>query len=207
MDRSGRPRDPGIGDAVLDAAAEMLSQVGYARLTLEEVARRAGTTKPSIYRRWGTRQELVLATLARRLGPATRPPDSGCVACDLRDAVGVFVAAYRRMPPGVVGALLGDCAGRPALRSALTQRLFAPPRAAVRTVVERAKARGDLRADLDEELAVDLLGSFIYLRALFNHAPTDADAVEALVATLLAGMAADYAELSARPFGHEHRLI
>jgi AcrR family transcriptional regulator len=206
MDRTGRPRDPSIGDAALDATFELLSQVGYAQLTLEEVARRAGTTKPSIYRRWRGRQELVLAALVRRLGPRPRVPDSGCVVCDLRDGVGVFVTAFRRMPPGVLGALLADCSGKPGLRSAFMRKLFSPAREVVEEMVGQAKARGDLRAGLDEGLAVDLLGSFVYYRALFGHASTDGDAVEAAVSMLLRGMAADFPELTRRKFGHEHNL-
>lgn len=207
MDRPGRPRNPHIHDAVLDATADLLSQVGYARLTLEEVARRAGTTKPSIYRRWRGKQELVLAALERRLDSAALAPDSGCVVCDLVDGVGVFVEAFRRMPPGVLGALLADCAEQPALRAACALRLFSPPRAVVGEVVERAKARRDLRADLDAELAVDLLGSFVHYRAVFGHAATDRAAVEEVVATLLRGVAADFGELSGRRFGHEHELV
>jgi AcrR family transcriptional regulator len=206
MDRTGRPRDAGIDDAALNATFEVLSQVGYARLTLEEVARRAGTTKPSIYRRWRGKQELVLDALIRRLDQRPRVPDSGCVVCDLADGVGVFVTAFRRLPPGVLGALLADCAGKPGLRSAFMRKLFAPPREVVAEVVRRAIARGDLRAELDEGLAVDLLGSFVFYRALFGHAATDGDSVEAAVATLLGGMAADFAELTRREFGHEHNL-
>ena len=206
MDRTGRPRDPGIGDAVLDATVEVLSHAGYVGLTLEEVARRAGTTKPSIYRRWRSRQELVLAALVRRLGHAPRVPDSGCVVCDLVDAVGLFVTAYRRMPPGVVGALLADCAGKPGLRSAVMRKLYAPSRDVAGELVRRAKARGDLRADLDVDLAVDLLGSLVFYRAMFGHAATDGEAVATAVTTLLSGLAADFTELSQRDFGHQHEL-
>lgn len=206
MDRTGRPRDPDIDGAVLTATVEVLAQLGYARLTLEEVARRARTTKPSIYRRYRGRQELVLAALAAKLGQPPRTPDSGCVVCDLADGVGVFVTAYRRMPPGALGALLADCTGKPGLRSAFMHTLFGPPREVVRETVRRAKARGDLRADLDETLAVDLLGAFVFQRAMFGHATTDGEAVETAVVTLLGGMAADFGELTRRDFGHEHHL-
>lgn len=207
MERTGRPRDPHIDGAVLDAVAEVLARVGYARLTMEEVARRAGTTKPAIYRRWPKRQELVLKALARRLAAhAMTVPDSGCVVCDLGDAVRVFLTAYQRMPPGVLGALHTDCAGQPALRAAFMMTLFEPPRRVVGDVVDRAKARGDLRADLDLDLAVDLLGSFVFYRVLFDHAPTDDAAIAAAVAMVLRGAATDFAELARRKFGHRHNL-
>lgn len=188
MERTGRPRDPHIGDAVLAATVEVLSQVGYARLTLEEVARRAGTTKPSIYRRWRSRQRLVLDALGRTIDSGeARLPDSGCLACDLVGGIEVFLTAFRDMPPGVLAALLTDCVGQ--LRTAFMTSLFEPPRQTVGEIVDRAKARGDLRADLDRELAVDLLGSLVYYRALFGHAPTEPEDFVTAVTTLLRGMA------------------
>jgi AcrR family transcriptional regulator len=189
MERTGRPRDPHIDAAVLDATVEVLDEVGYARLTLEMVARHAGTSKPSIYRRWPDRQHLVLAALERQLGEP-RPPDSGCVVCDLVAGAGVFLTACKRMPAGVLGSLLADCAGRPELRTEFMARLFAPPRRAVGDAVDRARARGELRADLDRELAVDLIGSLVHYRALFGHAPADTPAMAVAVTTLLRGMAA-----------------
>jgi hypothetical protein len=128
------------------------------------------------------------------------------VYCDLLDGVGVFLAVFRRMPPGALGALLADCAGQADLREAFMARLFEPPRRAVGELVDRAKARGDLRADLDRELAVDLVGALVHYRALFGHASTDDEAVGVAVVTLLRGMAADYGELAGRKFGHEHDL-
>lgn len=205
MERTGRPRDPQIDRAVLDATIDELSQVGYARLTLEAVARRAGTTKPSIYRRWRSRPELVLGALTGRLG-ALPAPDSGCVVCDLADGVGMWLAVYRRMPPGAFGALFADCVGRPGLREAFMSRLFKPPRQAVGELVDRAKARGDLWGDLDRELAVEMLGALVHYRSLFGHAETDGEAVEAAVVALLRGFAADYGELAGRKSDHEHGL-
>jgi AcrR family transcriptional regulator len=96
--RVGRPRDPHIDAAVLGATLAVLDESGYGRLTLEEVARHAGTTKPAIYRRWPSRQRLVLAALGARLGEV-RAPHSGCTLCDLDECLKLFVAAFRHLPP------------------------------------------------------------------------------------------------------------
>ncbi len=194
--RGGRPRSPEIDVAALEATVALLGETGYRRLSLEEVARRAGTTKPALYRRWPTRQALVLAALAGRLG-GIDVPDTGCTMCDLGEAIGVFVAAFRRLPPDVIGPLLADCAADAELHAAFMATLFDPPRDAVRRTLTRAVERGDLRGDLDLELAVDLLGSLVHHRVLFGHAPlTDGD-VETAVETLLGGIAADYPSLLA----------
>jgi len=192
--RVGRPRDREIDVAVLKATLAVLGESGYGRLTLEEVARHAGTTKPAIYRRWPSRQRLVLAALGQRLGEA-RAPDTGCTLCDLDDCLKVFVAAFRRMPPGVIGPLFADCAGDRELRAAFMTTLFEPPRAAVRGTLERAHARGDLRDDVDLDLILDLIGSLVHYRALFGHAPTSDVEVERAVEALLRGIATDYPRL------------
>ena len=190
----GRPRDRQIDAAVVDATLVVVDEVGYGRLTLEEVARRAGTTKPAIYRRWSGRQRLVLAALSRRLGEA-RAPDTGCTLCDLDECLKVFVAAFRRMPPGVIGSLYADCAGDRELRAAFMTALFEPPRAAVRQTLEQAHARGDLREDVDLGLILDLIASFIHYRALFGHASTSNVEIERAVEALLQGIATDYPRL------------
>ena len=192
--RVGRPRNPAIDAAVLDAALAVLDESGYGRLALEEVARRAGTTKPAIYRRWPTRQQLVLDALASRL-PTASAPDTGCTLCDLDECLKVFVAAFRRMPPEVLGPLFADCAADRELRTAFMATLFDPPRAAVKETLDRARARGDLRDDVEVGLVLDVLGSLIHYRALFGHAPTSNLEIERAVKTLLQGIAADYPAL------------
>jgi AcrR family transcriptional regulator len=194
VERVGRPRDPGIDAAALAATLGVLDEVGYGRFTLEEVARRAGTTKPAIYRRWPSRHRLVLAALGQRLGEV-RAPDTGCTLCDLDECLKLFVAAFRRMPPGVIGPLFADCAGDRELRAAFMTALFDPPRAAVRETLERAHARGDLREDVDLELILDLIGSLVHYRALFGHAPTSDAEIERAVEALLQGIATDYPRL------------
>jgi AcrR family transcriptional regulator len=192
--RPGRPRDPKIDANVLDATLAVLDESGYGRLTLEEVARHAGTTKPAIYRRWPSRERLVLAALGLRLGEP-RAPDTGCTLCDLDESLKLFVAAFRRLPPDVIGPLFADCAGDRELRAAFMATLFDPPRAAVKETLDRAHARGHLRDDVDRELILDLIGSLIHYRALFGHAPTSDPEIERAVEALLQGIATDYPRL------------
>jgi AcrR family transcriptional regulator len=192
--RPGRPRDRDIDVAVLKATLAVLKRFGYGRITFEEVAREAGTTKPAIYRRWPNRQSLVLAALGRRLGEA-QAPDTGCTLCDLDECLKVFVSVFRRMPPGVIGPLFADCAGDRELRAEFMTTLFDPPRAAVRETLERAFVRGDLRDEVDLDLILDLIGSLIHYRALFGHAPTSDAEIERAVEALLQGIATDYPRL------------
>ena len=192
--RLGRPRDPLIDAAVLEATLAVLGESGYGRLTLDEVARRGGTTKPAIYRRWPTRQQLVLAALGMRLGSA-RAPDTGCTLCDVEECLKVFVKVFRRITPEVLGPLLADCANDPELQRAFMTTLFDPPRAAVRETLNPAHHRGDLREAVDLDLIVDLLGSLVYYRALFGHARTSNREIERAVTALMQGIATNYPRL------------
>ena len=114
----------------------------------------------------------------------------------------MFVAAFRRMPPDVIGPLFADCVGDRDLRAAFMTTLFDPPRAAVKETLDRAHARGDLRDAVDRDLILDLIGSLIHYRALFGHAPTSDAEIERAVEALLQGIATDYPRL----LEHSRRL-
>lgn len=194
--RGGRPRDPHIDAAVLGATLALLEECTYAQLSLEQVARRADTSKPAIYRRWPGKQHLVLAALATRLAEVGTP-DTGCTMCDLNEGINVFVQAFARIRPEVLSSLLADCVRDPELHERFMRTLFDPPRCAVATMLDRATERGDLREDVDRDLVLDLLGSLVHYRALFGHATTDERAVAKAVEALLGGIAVDYEALLA----------
>ena len=190
----GRPRDPHIDAAVLESTLAVLDESGYSALSVEEVARRAGTNRPAIYRRWAGRPRLALAALAVRLDVA-EVPDLGCTLCDLEEGLGVFVAAFGAIRPDVLGPLLAECSAEPELQAEFMSTLFDPPRAAVARMLDRAIARGDLRTDIDRELILDMLGSLVHYRALFGHAPTSNTEIESAIEALLRGIANDYPAL------------
>ncbi|MCT2589790.1 TetR/AcrR family transcriptional regulator [Streptomyces sp. N2-109] len=192
----GRPRDAHIDAAVLAATLEVLDEKGYAGLSLEEVAGRAGTSRPTIYRRWAGRAPLVLAAIAARLDvPA--PPDSGCTLCDLAESFNVFLAAYRTIRPDVLASLYSDCARDPELRDCFLGTLIEPSRRAVGRTLDQAIARGDLRAETDREQLLDLLGALVHYRALFGREHLTDSEAERAIQTLLRGVAVDYPALVA----------
>lgn len=202
--RSGRPRDAAIDAAVLGAVSDLLDERGYRSLAVEEVARRAGVSKTAIYRRWPTRQSLVLGELRRRLGEV-EPADTGCTLCDVHEALSLFARTFACMGPEILSPLLADCSGDPALRASFTEQLFDPPRQAVRVTLQRAVARGDLRPDIDLDLAVDMLASLVHYRLLFGHGPVDDAALEAAVTSLLAGLTDDLDGLRGQAVAHDPR--
>lgn len=192
----GRPRDRRIDDSVIAAALAIMDSDGYGGLSLEAVARQAGTSRPAIYRRWSGRAPLALAAIADRLTVPV-PPDSGCTLCDMGESFSIFLTAYRSIRLDVLTALHADCAVDPSLRAAYIEAIVEPARRAVGSTLDRAIARGDLRADTDRNLLLDLVGSLVQHRALFGPEHLSDDDAERAIEILLRGAAADYTALLA----------
>ncbi len=206
---AGRPRDPAIDRAILESTLDVLREHGYRGFSLEAVATRAGTTKPSIARRWPRRQELIIAALVTVL--VTPPvPDTGCTRCDLIVGVELLAdALLHRVPGGVLAPLVAECATDPELHDHLIGTLVQPVRDAVAVTVTRAVDRGHLRPGLDVEHVVDLLASLVFQASLFGESRFTASQAAGFVDLLLAGIAVDFEQLvaisKAMPRKHRHR--
>ncbi|GGD33734.1 hypothetical protein GCM10010915_12650 [Microbacterium faecale] len=200
--QTGRPRDRHLDHAILAATLAILDESGYQELSLGGVARRAGTSRPAIYRRWPDRVHLALAAIGSRL-EAPLSPDTGCTLCDLDESFKVFLVAYRQIRPDALSAILAECAATPELRAQYLDTLIEPARRAVGHTLDRATARGDLRPDADRNLLLDTVGSLVHYFALFcDRHITDAEAEHA-IETLLRGAAVDYEALVAHSLALE----
>ncbi|MFE6779074.1 TetR/AcrR family transcriptional regulator [Streptomyces sp. NPDC057702] len=187
--RAGRPRDARLDASILEATRELLEEVGYQGLTLEAVAARAGTTKPAIRRRWASRQLLVITALAEIMGTAPTP-DTGCTHCDLIKGMETISQAFggtfgRRTLP----ALVADLADDPALDQVFAETIFHPRRVTTELALRRGIERGDIRADADIDLLLDLLAAATYHRVLFGHRPVTDQLAHDVVMTVLDGAA------------------
>ncbi|KUJ54611.1 TetR family transcriptional regulator [Streptomyces albus subsp. albus] len=185
----GRPRDERIDAAVRDAVMGILNDVGYGRLTLEAVASRAGTSKPALRRRWRSRQHLVVSALVQTMG-SWPTPDTGCTHCDLVAGIRTLSQAFtstvgRRALP----ALIADLADDPELEAEFLNELFHPRRATTAAALRRGISRGDIRADADIDLLLDMLASTAYYRVLFGHLPLTPTLAEDVVEVVLRGVA------------------
>ena len=160
----GRPRSAEADQAILRAALELLASDGYAALTMERVRERAGVGKATLYRRYGSKEELARAAIANLNSDIPMPRDTGSIAGDFAATAQVFLAGAARTGALVLmPRLLSEVAGDPDMHALFSEHLVEPRRRVVRGIVERAKARGEIRADVDSDLAVDLMvGPFIY---------------------------------------------
>ena len=147
----GRPRDPEVDKAIMSAAVDLLAEVGYARLTMDHVAARAGVGKASLYLRWPSKVALVAHAIQHRSGAVPEVPDMG----SLREDMLVFLRALLRSRSAAsraLAAVSGEIASNPELREAWRRGLAGTLTVCVRTIVARAVDRGELPATTDVEL-------------------------------------------------------
>ncbi|GAA2064877.1 TetR/AcrR family transcriptional regulator [Streptomyces albiaxialis] len=169
-------RGPKVQAAVLAAARQELAEAGYAALTVENVARRAGVHKTTVYRRWKDRETLVTEALTEHLAASILIPDTGAFESDLRELARRMVRSITSVDEqGVTAALYSD-AGRLPEIAAVRQGLFADRFRRAAPLVERAVDRGELPEGTDPALLLKSLIAPVYLRLLVLSEPLD-DAV------------------------------
>ena len=159
----GRPRSERSHQAIVVATLELLAEHGFQQLTMEQVARRAGVGKATIYRRWPAKADLVKDAI--RYFAADFPvPDTGSLAGDYGALSAALLAVARdRNAALLMPRLLSEVASDPEMHAVFSEWLVEPRRAILRTVLRRAIERGELRADADPELLIDMLvGPVIY---------------------------------------------
>ncbi|WP_329090781.1 MULTISPECIES: TetR/AcrR family transcriptional regulator [unclassified Streptosporangium] len=175
---------------IFQATLELLATKGYEGLTMEGVAERSGVNKTTIYRWWPSKAALLAAALIEADLLAMEPPDTGTLRGDLEALVGGMAALLTRPPSaGVAVAALGAAVHHAELGEA-AQRFFADRFAREEAVFERARRRGELSAEADPMLIVDLLAGAVWLRTVFRGLPLGDDFAARAVSTVLDGVIA-----------------
>lgn len=157
----GRPRDSRVDEAIARAVRELLAEVGYAGLTMDAVAARAGVGKAAIYRRYATKQEMVFAAAIH--GKTLEvPPDSGSLLGDLTALARVIVGHLSNpAASAALLSLLGEIAADPALAERFARTFVEPERAGNAELLERAVRRGELARMPDVDLFHAVFGGAI----------------------------------------------
>jgi AcrR family transcriptional regulator len=187
--RPGRPVDERPRQAAIDATLALIAEHGIRGLTTNAVAERAGISKATMYRRWRSKQELLIDAVAALVSEIA-VPDTGSTRADvlalMRGAVAVYGGSVEaRVMPSLVDAMSRDAD----LARTFREGFLASRRAALQAVLARGAERGDLRADLDVELALDVLGGPIFYRLLITGGPIDDQLAEGVTDLLLRGFA------------------
>jgi AcrR family transcriptional regulator len=166
----GRPRDERIDTEVVSAVLGALRSRGYGAVTIDGIARKVKRARTSIYRRWPSKRHLVAYAVLSEMGdnPAA---DTGGLREDLEAAVETLVKAFRGPLGQALAGLVADMSQDPELAQTIRQEVLAARRKSMREAFTRARARREIRPDLDVDLALDILTSPFYFRTLFGLAP------------------------------------
>jgi AcrR family transcriptional regulator len=173
--------------AVLSAADDLLVERGFAGVTMEGIAARAGVSKQTIYRWWRSKTEVLIDTYLDDAAQHLTPPDHGDLDRDLRAYLRRLARFLTKADSGAVfRALVGQAQHDADIAEAVRARCLDEQRARDRLPLERAVARGELAAELDLDIAVDELVGPLYYRVLVTGAPVGASFVDTLVDDFLA---------------------
>jgi len=171
----GRPLDRSRGDAILAATLELFDEAGWEGLTVAAVAARAKVGLSTIYRRWGSKSELVAAALASTLRPTTPCPSSGSVIPETLELIRQnLIGARAEYFPGLLAAMRADPATAAAIRTATIE----PDRARLRAEV--AARLGDDADPVLVELIADIGPAVLVHRALIVGEALPGDVAERL---------------------------
>lgn len=153
-----------------------LATVGYGRLSIEAIARRAGVSKAAIYRRWSSKLELVLEIVSAAAGQSLPLPDTGDLRGDLEILFLIMARALRHpLAAQIIPDLLAEAARNPQIAQTLEQALRVNQRDIGGLLVGRAIDRGELAPDTDLDIAVDLIVGPLYWRLAISRTPLSLD--------------------------------
>jgi AcrR family transcriptional regulator len=183
---TGRPRSEEAHQAILDAALELLVEVGYSALTVEGIAQRAGVGKATIYRRWSSKLPLVVEAFSEL--PGFEEVDSGSLVEDLKATLKSYLEAFNSSALFTVfPSLAGERAHNPEL-SKLLEPVARIRREPFVRLFQRARERGEISEDVDIDLAADLVVGPISVTLFFRGGRPSPEMVEPLVDLALNGI-------------------
>ena len=171
--RAGRRRDPACDAAIASATVEAFVEEGYAGVSIEGVAARAGVGKATIYRRFATKAELLVAAIGACVLSDEELPDSGDVRHDLRVMLVALLERLRGPDGKLLVAFMAERLRHPDLAVEFERSVIGAKRAHARRLVREAVARGQLAADTDVELVAETGPAVLWHRAQHDLPLTD----------------------------------
>lgn len=181
-----------VTEAIRAAVFDELAAVGYGRMSIEGIARRAGVGKAAVYRRWRSKLPLVLDVVSAVAALGVPAPDTGTLHGDVRTLLEVIARALRHpVASQIIPDLLAEAARNPDIAQALQEALRGTQRGIAEAIVRAAVARGELRPGTDVDLALDLITGPLYWRLAVMRAPLSKGYLNQLATSTVAALGAD----------------
>ncbi|MES9507865.1 TetR/AcrR family transcriptional regulator [Streptomyces sp. NPDC000609] len=195
--RTGRPRSAAADEAILEATRASLVDLGWSKLTMGDVATRAGVAKTTLYRRWAGKNELVVDAVAV-LFDELELPDLGSLSADVQAVVLQFAALLERPETRTaLMAVVAESTRDEALRTRIRDSIVDRQKRLVLQGRRRAQERGELPVEQDEgaasttaDLIFDVIAGAVVHRVLVSAESVDADWARRFTVLLLAGLGA-----------------
>ena len=184
----GRPRDEDVRRRILDAAARLLEEAGFANATIEAIAEQAGTSKSTIYRWWPNKAAVLIEAFRESMAVLLPFARTGSLAEDIRQQVLQFAAVLRSRNGRRFAAVLAAAQTDPEIADAFRSMWLVPRRAEAKQALQRHQETGELRADVDLDIAIEILYAPLYYRLLTGFGELTPERVEELARTALEGL-------------------
>lgn len=184
----GRPRSTAARQAVIAAARAMIEEGGAPSVTIDRLAERAGVGKPTIYRTWSNRHEVVMAALMAELPAAPVEQHAGSAIAALRQQLRRMVDLFSSPAGRGISNLLATAEGDTEIARAFRTHFLEARRGDGRRLIEAGIERGEIRSGIDIDVALDLLYAPVFYRILLRTGPFDAAWVDLVIDHLFAGM-------------------
>jgi AcrR family transcriptional regulator len=184
----GRPRNRQIDEAVLTATAELIGEVPYAELSVGAIARRAGTSKPAIYRRWPSKAHLVHEAVFR-IGEATQIASTGSLRADIREMVRRVAEILGSAPArAALPGLIGEMAADPTLHAALLERFGDVITRGLGDFLRDAVERGEVRSDVSADVLAEAVAGISLVSLLTRGAAPGDDWLDRAATLIMRGI-------------------
>lgn len=162
----------------------LLQQQGYDRLTVDAVAAAARASKATVYRRWPSKAELVLAAFIEGIGQVVVPPDTGTLRGDLLE-LGELVSQQARQHASTIRAVLVEVSRNAALNEAVRHQFLEQWKALIQHILRQAADRGDIAGAAISDELWDLLPGYLIFRSIISSRPPTGRTVQALVVDVI----------------------
>jgi AcrR family transcriptional regulator len=187
---AGRPRDQEARNAILQAALSLVKEFGYRSLTIEKIAQRAGTGKTTIYRWWPSKAAVIGEAFLSNISPEIAFPSVSAMSASesIRRQMRAVARAFRGSHGDLLRALLAEAQFDSELSHALVDTWVRPRRALATAILNAGIASGELKSDIDVNVAIDALYGGLYYRFLLPYAPLSPKYAQALADTVMNGL-------------------
>ncbi len=191
--RGGRPRDPSRDGVIRAAILHLLADVGYGALTMDAVAAEAGVGKATIYRRWRTKQDLVVDTISDLARAEVQTADTGSLEGDLRQLMHALVGVVNGPTGAATLSLLSTIPHQPALAQAFQEGPLAVWRQSFDELWRRAERRGEIRPGLANSVIAEATSALLVQRWLLTGRPVDDAFADEVLSTVVLPLIRDAA--------------